>query len=125
MKRCSTSLSLIRKMEIKIKVRYHLILVRMAIIKNTINNKCWQEGGENGILVYGCTHTQSLSRVRLCDLMDCSPPGSSVQGILQIIILEWVAISSSRGSSPPRDRIHISCVGRWILYHQSHLVSSS
>ena len=34
----------------------------------------------------------------LCDLMDCSPPGSSVHGILQARILDWVAISSSRGS---------------------------
>ena len=35
----------------------------------------------------------------LCDPMDCSPPGSSVHGVLQTRILEWVAISSSRGSS--------------------------
>ena len=39
----------------------------------------------------------------LCDPMDCSPPGSSVHGILQARILEWVAISFSRGSSQPRD----------------------
>ena len=44
----------------------------------------------------------------LCDPMDRSPPGSSVHGILQARILEWVAISFSRGSSWPRDRIHIS-----------------
>ena len=40
--------------------------------------------------------------------MDCSPPGSSVHGILQARILEWVAISYSRGSSRPRDQTHIS-----------------
>ena len=40
----------------------------------------------------------------LCDSMDCSPPGSSVHGILQTRILEWVAIFFSRGSSWPRDR---------------------
>ena len=46
--------------------------------------------------------------------MDCSPPGSSVHGILQARILEWVPISSSRGSSPPRDRTHISlCLLHW------------
>ena len=39
----------------------------------------------------------------LCDPMDCSPPVSSAHGILQARILEWVAISFSRGSSPPRD----------------------
>ena len=59
----------------------------------------------------------------LCDPMDCSPPESSVHGILQARIPEQVAMSSSRGSSRPRDQTHISCVsciGRWILYHQYH-----
>jgi len=41
--------------------------------------------------------------------LDCSPPGSSVNGILQARILEWVAISFSRGSSQPRDQTHVSC----------------
>ena len=49
--------------------------------------------------------------------MDCSPPGSSIHGIFQSRILEWVAISSSRGSSRPRDWTCVSCTGRWILYH--------
>ena len=44
------------------------------------------------------------------DPMDCSPPGSSVHGIFQGKILEWVAISSSRGSSWPRDQTHDSCI---------------
>ena len=51
-----------------------------------------------------------LSRVRLCDPTGCSPPGSSVHGIFQTRILEWVAISSSRGSSQSRDRARIACV---------------
>jgi len=42
--------------------------------------------------------------------MDGSPPGSSVHGIFQARILEWVAISYSRGSSRPRDQTHISCI---------------
>ena len=46
--------------------------------------------------------------------MDCSPPGSSVHGILQARILEWVAISFFRGSFPPRDQTHRS---RQLLYH--------
>ena len=56
----------------------------------------------------------------LCDPVDCSPPGSSVHGISQARTLEWVAISSSRGSSRPRDWTLVSCVfciGRWILNH--------
>ena len=73
----------------------------------------------------GCYNTQSESDVAqscptLCDPLDCSPPGSSVHGILQARILEWVVTSSSRGSSQPRDQTHVSCVaciGRWMLYH--------
>ena len=47
--------------------------------------------------------------------MDCSLTGSSVNGISQARILEWVAISFSRGSSQPRDQTCISCIGRWVL----------
>ena len=46
----------------------------------------------------------------LCDHMDCSPPGSSVHGILQARILKWIAMPSSRGSSWPRGWICISCI---------------
>ena len=42
---------------------------------------------------------KSLSRVRLCDSMDCSLPGSSIHGIFQARVLQWVAISFSKGSS--------------------------
>ena len=62
----------------------------------------------------------------LCSHMDCSSPGPSVHGILQARILEWVAISPSRGSSRPRDQTRISlafCIGRGILYQQTHLKS--
>ena len=45
----------------------------------------------------------------LCNPMGCSPPGSSVHGILQARIWEWVAMPSSRGSSQPRDRSRVSC----------------
>ena len=44
----------------------------------------------------------------VCDTMDCSLPGSSVHGILQVRMLEWVAMSSSRGFSQPRDQTHVS-----------------
>ena len=57
-------------------------------------------------------HWACLSQLcpALYDPMDCSPPGSSVHGILQARILEWVAISFSRGSSRPRDRTQVSCI---------------
>ena len=76
-----------------------------------------------------CVHAKLLqSCPTLCDPMDCSPPGSSIHGILQARILEWVAIPFSRGSSPPRDQTHISYVngigfGKQVLYHQRHLRS--
>ena len=47
----------------------------------------------------------------LCDPVDCSLPGFSIYGILQARIMEWVTISFSRGSSPPRDRTQASCIG--------------
>ena len=66
-----------------------------------------------------CVRARSLQLcLNLCDSMDHSPPGSSVHGILQARILEWVAISFSRGSLGPRDGTHISyvsCTGRWVL----------
>ena len=58
----------------------------------------------------------SQSRPTLCNFMDCSLPGSSVHGILQARILEWVAIPSSRGSSQPRDQTQVSCIaGRFFI----------
>ena len=69
-----------------------------------------------------CECVQSLSHacLTLFDSVDCSPPDSCVNGILQARILEWVAISFSRGFSWLTDQTHVSCVsciGRWILYH--------
>ena len=48
--------------------------------------------------------------------MDYSLPGSSVHGVLQARILEWVAISFSRGSSQPRDHTHVSCIAFFSFY---------
>ena len=68
-------------------------------------------------------HVCVLSHVQLCIPMDCSLPGSSVHGILQARALEWIAIYSIRGSSPPRDWIYVSCIGRRISsFHLSQLV---
>ena len=59
---------------------------------------------------------KSLMCPILCNPVDCSPPGSSVHGILQARILEWVAISFSRGCSQPRDQTQVShIVGRYFL----------
>ena len=72
-------------------------------------------------------HAKSLqSCLPLRDPMDCSLQGSSVHGIIQARILEWVAISFSRGSPQPRDRTCtscVSCLGRSILYYYCHVGS--
>ena len=71
----------------------------------------------------------TLLYLTLCDPMVCSLPGSSVHGILQPRILEWDAISSSRGSSKPRDRTlelaspawHLDYWATWEpTYHYTH-----
>ena len=75
-------------------------------------------GTFHGVNVQQFTHPHtdvcSCPVVQLCltlfDLTDYSPPGSSVHGIFQARILEWVAMPSSRGSSQPRDQTHVSCV---------------
>ena len=67
-------------------------------------------------IIHGLTKSQmvlkvkvkSLSRVLLCHPMDCSLLGSSVHGIFQARVLEWIAISFSRGSSRPRNRTWVS-----------------
>ena len=55
-------------------------------------------------------HRKSQSLTHLCNPMDHSLPGSSVHGILQVRIVEWVTISFCRASSQPRDQILVSCI---------------
>ena len=76
-------------------------------------------------LVTKCMCTQTLSHVLLfCNRMECSPPGSSVPGVSQARMLEWVAISYSRGSSLPGDQALIFCTaGKSPLHHLGRLTS--
>ena len=76
-----------------------------------------QEGKRAVAWAFTCKHEKTDVCVKsfllcptLCDPMECSLPGSSVHGILQARILEWVAMPSSRGSSWPRDWTCISCL---------------
>ena len=69
-----------------------------------------------------CGCLVAKSRPTLCDPVDCSLPGSSVHGIFQARILEWAAISFSRGSSKPRDRTRVSHVVGRCFYRLSHRV---
>ena len=70
------------------------------------------------VKIYLCCCSVTKLFPTLCNSMDCSPPGSSVHGISQARILKWVAISFFMGSSQPRKRTCISCIGRQILYQR-------
>ena len=74
------------------KIWYHLY----------VESKIWHKLSESEVAQLCLT---------LCNPGDCSPPGFSVHGILQARILEWIAISFSRGSSQPRDQTRVSCIG--------------
>ena len=92
----------------------------------TVNAQCgWHpvynsEGRRLKLKWRWCDSMCAQSCPTLRNPMDCSSPDFSVHGIFQARILEWVVISFSKGSSPPKDRTIFSCVscnGRQILYH--------
>ena len=70
----------------------------------------WDLSSQKSMLV-------AQSCLTLCDPMDCSPPGSSVHGILLARILEWLVIPFSRGYSWPRDQTQTPCIWRQSLNH--------
>ena len=86
----------------------------------SINRKLWLSTWSFSIL-FECAAAAAAKLLQSCltlgnPIVD-SPPGSPVPGILQARILEWVAMSSSRGSFQPRDQACISCIDRQVLYH--------
>ena len=76
------------------------------ILNNLICNACMR----------GRSDVSNALRLWTVSHMGCSLPGSSVHGFLQARILKWVAISSSWGSSWPRDQTRVSCIGMQVLY---------
>ena len=75
-----------------------------SFLRKTIIFRVWSAT----LTSLACVCAQSC--LTLCNPVDCSPPGSSVHGISQARILEWVAISSSRGFSRPRTQTHVFCL---------------
>ena len=95
-------------------------IITLSIGRNTMGRRQCCLWHLHSACVCVCTHTHDQSCLNLCNHVDCSLPGSSVHGISQARILEWVAVSFSRGSSQPRDWTYVSWVlyiPRWILYH--------
>ena len=86
----------------------------LEVINGDWNSSSWPSRFEVEVEVLVAQSYPALSNP-----VDCSPPGSSVCGILQARILEWVAIPSSRWSSRPRDQTQVSRVAGG-LYHLSH-----
>ena len=91
---------------------------------------CWMNGRISWKMPYCSEPTRATDisvgllvtqlYLTLCDPMDCSPPGSSDQRILQARMLEWIAIAFSSGSSWTRDWTQVSCVPSRLFYHLSH-----
>ena len=91
----------------------HVEKLRLKEVENTLGSQ-WKRRIETWLSdsrVVCCYCLVGQSCPTLCNPMNCNPPGSSVHGILQARIVEGVAISFSRGSSPPRDWACISCIG--------------
>ena len=102
-----------RKWSLEIEVLFRGNRIYLSL-KLKEKNKCPLVGGsfyrrQSTVILEGLPHPP-VSCPTLCDPVVCSPPGSSVHGILQARILEWVAMSFSRVSSWPRDQTHVSYI---------------
>ena len=124
-KSCLINVPLIASTKLPISMKPPWSLSALSlVIRPTVAPPCLNKGNllllRSSFLFCLAQTMPYTSHLYLCDPMDCSLSGSSLHGILQARILEWVAISFSRGSSQPRDQTWVSwvsCIGRWILYH--------
>ena len=93
----------------------------MILIAQAGSKEGMEEEGNTSVKALSlCMHACSVTHSCpiLCGPLDCSLPGFSVHGILQVRILEWVAIPFSRGSSQPRNQTGVTCIG-WRILHYS------
>ena len=92
----------------------HILCLALCSVLRRMSKKCepYCQRVHNSLQKMGMIHVWLL-----CDPVDYSPPGSSVQGLSQARILEWIVISFFKGSLWPRDQTCISCIGRQVLYY--------
>ena len=104
---------------------FSLHIVIMMVYKVSVSKSLETVLAVVCVCVCVCVRAKSIhSCLILCNPTDCSPLGSSVHGILQARLLEWVAIPFSRRSSQPRAfNPYVSCIGRQVLYYYGQLGS--
>ena len=83
--------------------------LQYSCLENPMNGGAWQ-ATVHGVAKSWTRLSNFTTTTSSLPPLDCSPPGSSVHGILQARILEWVAIPFFRGSSRPRDQTQVSCI---------------
>ena len=81
----------------------------------TVGQKYMVKLCQTAVVMIGVLVLVAQSCPTLCNPMNCSPPGSFVYGIFQARILEWFAVSFSRGSSPRRDQTQVSCTAGFFI----------
>ena len=101
-------------MEVRVYLKVFLLLLKHTLSFSFFfffwGRLLWSTTGSNLEVMKAVWTKWLYLYLTLCNSMGCSPPGSSVHEILQARMLWWVAVPSSRGSSQPRDRIHISSI---------------
>ena len=105
-----------RSLTWEIEYLFVCLLFWVMILTDPKKEKFYENYLENSEFV-ACCCLVSQSCLTLCGPGDCSPPGSSILGISQARVLEWVAISFSRGSSPPRNWTQVYWIARRIHSH--------
>ena len=103
---------------VQMHILHYLLLLSPKAHNFSKKKKKWSSFQDFDFCHYGKVFVTQLYPT-LCNLMKCSPPGSSVHRVFQARILEWAANSISRGSSQSRDQTQVSCIAGGFVIHQA------